>query len=105
MRAMACLRIGGVDVIVSTRRQQTFDDGCFEIHGIDVATRDIVALKSTNHFRAWFEPRATAVVTADGGGLTTERLDGFTRVHDDRALWPLTEPLLSDRPGPDPARR
>lgn len=91
LRASALLRLAGIDVVVTSRRQQTFDDGCFEIHGVDIADYDIVALKSSNHFRAFFEPRATAIVTADGGGLTTERLDSFTRVRDRRALWPLTD--------------
>ena len=91
LRAMACLRIAGVDVVVASRRQQTFDDGPFELHGIDIAQYEIVGLKSTNHFRAHFEPRATAVVTSDGGGLTTERLDAFPRVRDGRRLWPLTD--------------
>lgn len=88
LREMACLRIGGVDVIVSSRRQQTFDDGCFEIHGIDITRRDIVALKSSNHFRAFYAPLATAIVTSDAGGLTSERLDAFPRVRDRRVLWP-----------------
>lgn len=91
LRASALLRVAGIDVVVTSRRQQTFDDGCFEIHGIDIAEYAIVAVKSSNHFRAFFEPRSTAVVTADGGGLTTERLDTFPRVRDRRLLWPLTD--------------
>lgn len=91
LRASAWLRVAGIDVVVTSRRQQTFDDGCFEIHGMDIAGYDIVAVKSSNHFRAFFEPRATAVVTADGGGLTSERLDAFPRIRDRRALWPLTD--------------
>ncbi len=91
LRAMACLRIGGVDVVVSSRRLQTFDDGCFELHGIDVTTRRIIGLKSTKHFRAFFEPIAFSIVTSDGGGLTSERLDAFRRRRDRRRLWPLDD--------------
>jgi microcystin degradation protein MlrC len=91
MRAMACLRVGGVDVVVSTRRQQTFDDGCFEIHGLDVRDYEIIGLKSTKHFRAFYEPLATAIVTSDAGGITTERLDAFARKRDHRRLWPLSD--------------
>ncbi len=90
LRAMACLRIEGVDVIVSTRRQQPFDDGPFEIHGLGIDDYEIIGLKSTNHFRAFYESRSSGIVTSDAGGLTTERLDAFARVRDPRALWPLT---------------
>jgi microcystin degradation protein MlrC len=96
LRAMACLRIDGVDVVVSSRRQQTFDDGPFEIHGLDFTDYELVGLKSTNHFRAFYESRAAAIVTSDGGGLTTERLDAFVRVRDKRALWPLAS-VTADR--------
>ncbi len=99
LRAMACLRIDGVDVVVSSRRQQTFDDGPFEIHGLNVADYELVGLKSTNHFRAFYEPRASAIVTSDGGGLTTERLDSFSRVRDGRSLWPLAS--FKDEGAPD----
>jgi microcystin degradation protein MlrC len=90
LREMAWLRIEGIDVIVSTRRQQTLDDGCFEIHDLTFDTYDIVALKSSNHFRAFFEPFARAIVTSDGGGLTSERAGAFPRTRDQRTtLWPL----------------
>ena len=48
----ARLVVDGVDVIVGSRRQQTFDPELFLLHGIDVRRCKIVALKSSNHFRA-----------------------------------------------------
>lgn len=86
---MARLRIDGIDVIVGSKRSQTFDPELFLLHGIDVMRYRIVALKSSQHFRAGFEPIAKAIVTADSPGLTTLRPDAFHRVHTPRPIWPL----------------
>ncbi|HTO56081.1 MAG TPA: M81 family metallopeptidase [Myxococcota bacterium] len=86
---MARLRIGGIDVLVSSRRQQTFDDEVFRSHGIDVRRMKIVGLKSAHHFRAGFEGLASAIVTADGPGLTTQRIEVFPRERTPRPIWPL----------------
>ena len=48
------LEIHGVDVIVTSRRNQTFDTEIFKLHGIDITKYGIVALKSSIHFRADF---------------------------------------------------
>ena len=86
---MARLRVGGVDVLVSSRAQQTFDAEVFRMHGIDVSRRKIVALKSSHHFRAGFESLAAAILTADPPGLTTQRIETFPRARTRRPIWPL----------------
>lgn len=94
----ARLQIGGrdgVDVIVASRRRQTLDPEIFTLHGIDVATRSIVGLKSSQHFRAGFRDLASEIVTADGPGLTTldvtvfehERAPGPHWPHDPELRW------------------
>jgi microcystin degradation protein MlrC len=85
----ARLQIGGIDVIVSSRSQQTFDPEVFLLHGIDVRKKRIVALKSSNHFRAGFQSLAAEIVTADPPGLTTHRVEIFPRKRSPRPLWPL----------------
>jgi microcystin degradation protein MlrC len=85
----ARLRIGGIDVIVTSRSQQTFDPEVFLLHGIDVRRRRIVALKSSNHFRAGFQSLAHEIVTADPPGLTTHHVEIFPRKRSPRPLWPL----------------
>jgi microcystin degradation protein MlrC len=86
---MARLRIGRVEVLVSSRSQQVFDAEVFRIHGIDVRRAKLVALKSAHHFRAGFEPLAAAIVTADGPGLTSRRIEAFPRARTRRPIWPL----------------
>jgi microcystin degradation protein MlrC len=87
--AMARLRVAGVDVLVSSRRSQTFDPEPFLLHGIDVRRCRVVALKSSHHFRAGFEDLARAIVTADPPGLTTQRVEALERLRVARPVWPL----------------
>lgn len=86
---MARLQIGGVDVLVSSVRTQTLDDEVFLLHGIDVRRYKIVALKSSQHFRAGFEPLAARIITADTPGLTTSNLKVFDYRRLPRPIWPL----------------
>jgi microcystin degradation protein MlrC len=88
---MARLVIGGVDVLVSSVRQQTLDAEVFQLHGIDVGRYRVVALKSSQHFRAAFEPLAARIITADSPGLTTLDLTTFPYRRLTRPVWPLDQ--------------
>ncbi|MBI4932733.1 MAG: M81 family metallopeptidase [Actinobacteria bacterium] len=85
----ACLRIGGVDVIVSTKAEQIWDPAPFHLHGVDPTRRRIVAVKSSTHFRAAFAPLAEAIVTADPPGLTALDVTCLPRTRNRHPLWPL----------------
>ena len=66
--ACALLGIGGVDVVVSSRRLQARERG-FLLHlGVEAQTKSIIVLKSTCHFRADFQPIAEAVLIAIAPG-------------------------------------
>jgi microcystin degradation protein MlrC len=80
-----------VDVIVASRRSQTFDPEPFLALGIDVRRYRYVALKSSNHFRAGFQDIAGTVVTADPPGLSTHHIEIFPRRRAAGPLWPLDE--------------
>lgn len=88
---MARLVVDGIDIIVASRRSQTFDVGPFLAVGIDVTEYDIVALKSSNHFRAGFKDIAKKIVTADPPGLTTHHVEIFERRHAAGPLWPIDD--------------
>ena len=85
------LVIDGIDIVVASRRSQTFDPGPFEAVGINVLEYPIVALKSSNHFRAGFGDIATEIITADPPGLTTHHIEIFPRDNKPGAMWPLDE--------------
>lgn len=88
---MARLVIDGMDVIVASRRNQTFDPEPFLALGVDVMRCKYIALKSSNHFRAGFQDIAAEIITADPPGLTTHHIEVFPRQKCTRALWPLDE--------------
>jgi microcystin degradation protein MlrC len=52
----------GIDLILNTVRTQTFHPRAFEQFGIDLAAKQIIALKSTQHFYAGFAPVAKEVI-------------------------------------------
>lgn len=88
---MARLIVGNVDVLVASIRSQTLDAEVFLLHGIDVRRSRIVALKSTQHFRAGFAHLAGAIIRCDPPGITTSNLAQlpFRRVN--RPIWPLDD--------------
>jgi len=71
----ALLRIGGVSVVVASKRMQAHDQEIFRHIGIEPSEQKIVVVKSTCHFRADFEPIAeeVIVVLAPGGHIVDAR--------------------------------
>ncbi len=88
---MARIVTGGIDILVSSVRTQTLDPEVFLLHGIDVTRYKIVALKSSTHFRAGFEPIAKQIIAADSPGLTTLNVSHFPRERTKRPIWPIDQ--------------
>jgi microcystin degradation protein MlrC len=88
---MARLQVDGLDIIVASRRSQTFDPEPFLAVGIDVRRYRVVALKSSNHFRAGFQDLAGTIITADPPGLSTHHIEIFPRRRAPGPLWPIDE--------------
>jgi microcystin degradation protein MlrC len=88
---MARLVIGNVDVLVASLRSQTLDAEVFLLHGIDVTRCRIVALKSTQHFRAGFAHLTGTILRADPPGATTSNLAQLPYRRIRRPIWPLDE--------------
>lgn len=65
---MALLRSGGVRVAVSTKKVQAMDQEPFIHLGVEPRAERIVALKSSVHFRAHFEPIAEDVLVVESPG-------------------------------------
>jgi len=65
---MALLRSGGVRVLLASRKVQAADQEMFRHLGVEPAAQRIVALKSSVHFRADFEPIAGAVLVVRSPG-------------------------------------
>ncbi|RWA46136.1 hypothetical protein AU476_00565 [Cupriavidus sp. UYMSc13B] len=75
---MALLRIGGVRVIVASRKMQAADQSILTHMGIRPAACRIIALKSSVHFRADFQDIASAILVVASPGAVTARLTDLT---------------------------
>lgn len=83
----ACLDIEGVLVAVVSGKAQLFDREMLRILGITPEAMKLIVLKSSNHFRADFEPIASKVLVAkaigpmaaDPGDLPWRKLSAHTR--------------------------
>jgi microcystin degradation protein MlrC len=92
---MALLRIGGVRVVVATRKVQAADQAIFRHLGVEPATERILGLKSSVHFRADFTPIAEdiLVVKAPGAMLADPADFPFTRLRPGIRIRPLGAPF------------
>ncbi|MGE5146726.1 MAG: M81 family metallopeptidase [Candidatus Eiseniibacteriota bacterium] len=88
---MAVLKIGGVRVVVSSRKQQLADQAMLSHLGIEPARQKIIALKSSVHFRADFEPIAeeVLVVEAPGPNIADPRKLPYRHLRKGLRLGPL----------------
>jgi microcystin degradation protein MlrC len=69
----ACLRIGGVRVVVASRKAQLADQAMFRFVGIEPTEQAILVNKSSVHFRADFEPIAeTILICAAPGAMPAD---------------------------------
>jgi microcystin degradation protein MlrC len=88
MGPSACLRIGGVRVVVSSHKAQLADQAMYRYVGIEPTEQAILVNKSSVHFRADFEPiaerllicAAPGAMPADTAALPWTRLRPGVRI-------------------------
>jgi microcystin degradation protein MlrC len=80
---------GSIDIVLNSKRTQTFTPSAFTGVGLDPAARRYVVVKSMNHFRAGFEPIAKAIlyVAAPGAIDFDYRRISYRNVR--RPIYPL----------------
>ena len=71
------LRVGNVDVVVTSLPRQTMDKGPFEIVGINYSEYRILCLKSSQHFRGWWQDKAAKIIPCDPPGIHCGDLSVF----------------------------
>ena len=64
----AAVSVGNVDIVIGSKRAQTFSPPAFTNLGIDLSRKAIVIVKSSNHFSAAFSKIAAAIHYLDSGG-------------------------------------
>ncbi len=80
---------GEVEVVVTSHRYQPTDLGIFRAQGIEPTDRQILAVKSSVHFRAAFEPIARDIIEVDTPGLTSPHLDNLEFRRLTRPIYPF----------------
>ncbi|MDP6564785.1 MAG: M81 family metallopeptidase [Alphaproteobacteria bacterium] len=89
MGRTAVLRNGDIDIVVSERRFEPYDIGCFTHAGVDPAQKKYVLIKSRQHFRAGFAPIARHVVLIAGPGVCSSDYASFPFKNLRRPIYPL----------------
>lgn len=87
----ALLAIGGVSVVVASKRMQAYDLEIFRHLGVEPTAQRVLVVKSTCHFRADFEPIAEQVLVAvaPGGHLVDARKYPYRHLRAGVRLEPL----------------
>ena len=88
----ALFTIGGIDIVLASRRAQNYDRQFFKAFGIEPARKSVLAVKSSQHFRADYAPIASGIAVVDeGGGITSHNFRSLDYKHLRRPIWPLDE--------------
>jgi microcystin degradation protein MlrC len=72
---LAVIRSNGIDIVVSEERVAPNDANIFRSVGIEPASKKILVIKSTQHYRASFEPLVKNIIPVDAPGISPGNLN------------------------------
>lgn len=85
------LECDGIDIVVNSRRTQVLGSDAFTNFGIDLAQRDLIVVKSTQHFYAAFAPIASQIVYSFTPGVLDENVLQLPYQHINKQKFPWVE--------------
>jgi microcystin degradation protein MlrC len=87
----AVIEIEGIEVILNSLRSQAFERTVFSGVGIDPLAKDILVVKSTNHFHADFARIAAEIIYCEAGKPypNDPRTNGYRKAP--RNIWPIAD--------------
>lgn len=86
------IRVGdATDIVVNDIRTQTFHPDAFTQLAIDLTNKDIIVVKSSQHFRAGFEPIAAKIIAVTTPGTLNTDFASVPYKKRPRPWWPLDE--------------
>lgn len=88
----------GVSVLLTENRLQPLDAEIWRHAGIQPERLDALVVKSTNHYRADYEPMASEVIQVNSIGLVAMDPQKFEFAHVRRPQFPLDEMAAGDYP-------
>ena len=87
----AAIRVGGLTMVLCSRRIQCADPVFFETFGLDIGDFSSLVVKSRGHFRAgidtWYPDER--IIEVDAAGLTSPVLERYAWKRMPRPVWPL----------------
>jgi len=86
----------GLDLILTTRRTQVFHPEGMTKLGLDLASRKLVIVKSTQHFHAGFAPIAKAILYAAPPGALRPDFEAIPYTKLIQPYWPKAENPFGD---------
>jgi len=87
----AGLKYKNVEFVVASVANQTYDDRAFVVGGIDIRQKDLIGLKSSQHFKAFYHKMTNKITPANPMGLSTRNLHLFDYKAIQRPMYPLNE--------------
>ena len=85
----AAIRVGGVEVVLITKRTQALGLELFTNVGVDPNLKKLIVVKSTNHFMGAFGPIATKVLYVESDGPLSREYSKIPYTRVERPIWPL----------------
>lgn len=85
------ITVDGIDIVLCSQRRQTFGTECFSQFGIDPAAKDILVVKSTQHFQASFSKISRKIIHCEAPGLLNSDISRFPFRRLTRPLWPIDD--------------
>ena len=83
------MRLGALDVVLASKRAQTFHPDVFRLLGIDLSKKKGVVVKSASHFHIAFAPIAAGVIFVNCGGPYPPDATAIPYHHIRRPIAPL----------------
>ncbi|PTU33090.1 M81 family metallopeptidase [Stenotrophobium rhamnosiphilum] len=81
----------GIDIVLNTRRTQVFSPDAFENLGISMEDKQMIIVKSSQHFHALFAPIAKKVLYIGTPGSTSQTFADIPFVKRSLNYWPKVE--------------
>jgi microcystin degradation protein MlrC len=81
----------GIEIVINSKRTQTLSPTAFSNLGIDPSEKQILVVKSMQHFYAEFAPIAAEIFYVAAPGAMLPNFDELPYERVDRSLWPLSE--------------
>lgn len=91
MGDIATIAFDGIEVVLNSTRAQSFDKSLFTVAGIDYASKDILLIKSTNHFYDSFAPIAATILYCSAGRPYPNNPATNAYKKAPKNIWPMIE--------------